>query len=185
MFLRRVAHQARLGARYLSTTTALPKVNAFSVFSQPEKFEVDLSSVEASFRTMQMKYHPDHNADANSAEIEKKSSELNEAVRILRNPVSRAEHLMALKGSSPLQDESSRVDDPELMFKLIELQSDYEDGDEKEKEKILAEIRGQLTDLEPNFAQAYAVGNFENATQVLTQMILLERFIERMSGGAT
>lgn len=82
---------------------------------------MDLNAIEASFRQLQMKYHPDQNANAH--EVEKKSSELNEAIRILRNPVSRAEHLMALRGASPLQDESSRVDDPELMFRLIELQS--------------------------------------------------------------
>lgn len=193
MFIHRVALHARSACRvsirgFSSGSTSAPKVNAFAVFAQPESFDVDLDTIEASFRSLQMKYHPDQNANSteplDAAEIEKKSSELNEAVRILRNPVLRAEHLMALKGSSPLQDESSRVDDPQLMFQLIEMQSDYEEGNAQEKEQILAQIRGQLKDLEPSFAQKYACGDLENATQVLTQMILLERFLQRMTGGA-
>ena len=94
---------------FTSENTNTPKINAFSILNQPVKFQINHNDIEQEFRKQQMKYHPDQQIQNNNndTDIEQKSSQLNEAIKILRNPVSRAEHLLALRGRSPLQDENS------------------------------------------------------------------------------
>ena len=181
------------GRRFFCDKKQHVKVNAFSVLSQPESFDVDLTKIEKEFRELQFKFHPDQAAQSSSGasagEVESRSAALNEAVRILRNPVWRAEHLLALKGQSPLQNEDSRIDDPLVMQRLIELQTEFEeaveDGDDAGRERILGEVRADLELLAPEFAKHYRDDNMFGATQVLTKMILLDRFLARMDGAAT
>src|ERR1051325_9161662 len=79
---------------------ALP-TDYFSFFGLPRKLNVDLAGLEREFYSLSRKLHPDLYARADSREQQwslEKSSQLNDAYRTLRDPISRTEYLLKLEG---------------------------------------------------------------------------------------
>jgi molecular chaperone HscB len=73
----------------------------FTFLGLPRKLVLDGPMLEARFRDLSRKFHPDYFYNAPPAErlaSLERSSYLNDAYRALRNPVSRAEHLLAIEG---------------------------------------------------------------------------------------
>ncbi len=73
----------------------------FSFFGLPRKLNVDAAVLESEFYTLSRKLHPDRYSLANISEKEwslEKTSQLNDAYRTLRDPVSRTEYLLKLEG---------------------------------------------------------------------------------------
>jgi molecular chaperone HscB len=81
----------------------------FSFLGLPRALVIDASDLERRFRELSRKFHPDfyYNAPPTErlASLER-SSYLNDAVRALRNPVSRIEHLLAIEGLPPARSEA-------------------------------------------------------------------------------
>jgi molecular chaperone HscB len=73
----------------------------FEFFSLPPKLVVDTEALEKSFYALSRKLHPDRFAGKSVAEQEaalKQSSLLNDAYRILKDPIARTEYLLKLEG---------------------------------------------------------------------------------------
>jgi molecular chaperone HscB len=73
----------------------------FAFFSLPPKLVVDTEALEKSFYALSRKLHPDRFAGKSVAEQEaalKQSSLLNDAYRILKDPIARTEYLLKLEG---------------------------------------------------------------------------------------
>ncbi len=73
----------------------------FSLFGLPEHFGIDVSQLEAAYRTVQAQVHPDR--FANRPETERRvamqwATLANEAFRTLKNPVARASYLLERRG---------------------------------------------------------------------------------------
>jgi molecular chaperone HscB len=75
----------------------------FAFLGVPRKLNLDPPDLEQRFRTLSRQFHPDYfyNATPNErrASLER-SSYLNDAYRILKNPIARAEYLLGLEGFS-------------------------------------------------------------------------------------
>ena len=70
--------------------------------------QIDLADLDRRFRELSRKFHPDYYYNAPPAErlaSLERSSYLNDAVRTLRNPASRIEHLLAIEGLPPAKSE--------------------------------------------------------------------------------
>jgi len=73
----------------------------FDLFGLQPAFAVDQQRLESAYREIQSRVHPDRFAQAGDAERRASlqwTTRVNEAYRTLRNPVSRASHLLALNG---------------------------------------------------------------------------------------
>lgn len=73
----------------------------FELFGLPQAFAIDLPALEKAYREIQSRVHPDRFAHAGDAERRASlqlTTRVNEGFQILRNPVSRASHLLALHG---------------------------------------------------------------------------------------
>ncbi len=73
----------------------------FSFFGLPRKLNVDTAKLEAEFYALSRKLHPDRYSLAQLDEKEwslEKTSQLNDAYRTLRDPISRTEYLLKLEG---------------------------------------------------------------------------------------
>src|SRR5258708_3155367 len=83
-------------------STATPKQRSyFDLFEVPRKLWIEMSALEKKFLELSWKLHPDKFVNASSEEQElslKNSSELNDAYRVLREPVARVEYLLELEG---------------------------------------------------------------------------------------
>ncbi len=70
-------------------------MNHFELFNLPVELDIDLASLKSSFLSLQQQYHPDKAEDKDQALI--KSSEINQAFKVLSQVDSRAAYLLALK----------------------------------------------------------------------------------------
>lgn len=76
-------------------------VDYFAFFGLPYKLSLDTAQLERDFYALSRKIHPDINAKGSDPEQEwslEKTSQLNDAYRTLKDPVSRTEYLLRLQG---------------------------------------------------------------------------------------
>jgi len=119
-------------------------VDYFTFFGLPQKLNLDTAQLERDFYALSRKLHPDINAKANSQEQEwslEKTSQLNDAYRTLKDPISRAEYLLRLQGvqleeQSKAATEAARksgavkkqVVPPDLLEEVFELNMQLEES---------------------------------------------------------
>ena len=103
----------------------------FSFFSLPRKLGIDVEDLERRFRDLSRKFHPDYYYNASPAErlaSLERSSYLNDAYRILRNPIARIEHLLAIEGLPPARsaDGTAKVP-PSLLEEVFALNEELDE----------------------------------------------------------
>jgi molecular chaperone HscB len=73
----------------------------FSFFGLPRKLALDLADLDVRFRALSRQFHPDYYYNASPAErlaSLERASYLNDAYRVLKQPLDRAEYLLKLEG---------------------------------------------------------------------------------------
>ena len=95
----------------------------FSCFGLPRKLALDATELENRFHQLSWKLHPDNFASASEFERGlslERSSQLNDAYRALRDPLSRVEYLLALAGMRK-EGQQKQQAPPELLEEVFEL----------------------------------------------------------------
>jgi molecular chaperone HscB len=141
-------------------TTSHQALNAatdhFAVFGLPRKLSVDLTLLEQKFLQLSWKLHPDNFVNASEQERElslKKSSELNDAYRALRDPLARVEYLLEIEGERK-EGQTKQQAPPELLEEVFELNESLDElRDAKESGGNLAELKTKLHSAENNFQE--------------------------------
>ena len=143
-------------------------VDYFAFFGLPGKLNIDTAQLERDFYALSRKLHPDINARANDNEQEwslEKTSQLNDAHRTLKDPISRTEYLLRLQGVQ-LEEQSKAATDEarksgaakkqvvpaDLLEEVFELNMQLEElraekkmgGDDPSLKKDLQQHRQQL-----------------------------------------
>jgi molecular chaperone HscB len=101
----------------------------FALFGLPRKLWIDMSELEQKFLLLSWKLHPDRFVNASEAERElslRRSSELNDAYRTLRDPIGRVEYLLATAGERK-EGEKKQQAPPELLEEVFELNESLEE----------------------------------------------------------
>jgi len=141
-------------------TTPSEAVNArtdyFAIFGLPRKLSVDLDWLEQKFLQLSWKLHPDNFVNASELERElslKKSSQLNDAYRALRDPLARVEYLLEIEGERK-EGEKKQQAPPELLEEVFELNETLDQLREaKESGAVWIELKGKLESAEDNFQE--------------------------------
>ena len=60
------------------------------------------------------------------------SSRINEAYKTLQNPLLRAQYLLSLRGIEVAEDETAKVEDPELLMEVLEAREAIEEAESEE-----------------------------------------------------
>jgi molecular chaperone HscB len=139
-------------------TTSHQALNAatdyFAVFGLARKLSIDLSLLEHKFLRLSWKLHPDNFVNASEQERElslKRSSELNDAYRVLRDPLARIEYLLEIQGERKEGEKKQQVP-PELLEEVFELNESLDELREaKTSGDNLAELKSKLQSAETNF----------------------------------
>ncbi len=95
----------------------------FELFGLPRKLWIEMGALEQKFLQLSWKLHPDNFVNASEHERElslRRSSELNDAYRVLRDPVARVEYLLAIEGTRK-EGEHKQQAPPELLEEVFEL----------------------------------------------------------------
>jgi molecular chaperone HscB len=128
----------------------------FVIFGMPRKLWIEMSVLEQKFLQMSWKLHPDNFVNASEQERElslKRSSELNDAYRTLRDPIARVEYLLAIEGERK-EGEKKQQAPPELLEEVFELNESLDElRGAKSSGEDLAGLKGRLEAAENNFQE--------------------------------
>ncbi len=146
----------------------------FTFFGLPRKLTFDLAELEREFHRLSRKLHPDLYVRSHGPEQEwslEKSSQLNDAYRTLRDPISRTEYLLKIEGVQ-LEEQSKSATDharatgqekkqvvpPDLLEEVFELNMQLEELRMSKKmgeleESLKAELQAKNSDLEQKLAE--------------------------------
>lgn len=113
-----------------------------------------MDGLEKKFLQLSWKLHPDNFVNATELERElslKRSSELNDAYRTLRDPVSRVEYLLGIEGARK-EGEHKQQAPPELLEEVFELNESLDElRDAKASGGDLAVLKSRLESAEKSF----------------------------------
>ena len=128
----------------------------FELFGLPRKLWIEMGALEQKFLQLSWKFHPDNFVNASEDERElslKRSAELNDAYRVLRDPVGRVEYLLSLEGERK-EGEKKQQAPPELLEEVFELNESLDELREaKASGGDLAALKARLESAEKGFQE--------------------------------
>lgn len=128
----------------------------FAFFGLPEKLSLDSAQLETEFHKLSWKLHPDNFVRSSDFERDlslNRSSELNDAYRTLREPISRVEYLLLRRGLRK-EGTTKQQAPPELLEEAFELNESLDELREARAEGAdLAALREPLDAAQKNFQQ--------------------------------
>jgi len=130
------------------------KSGYFELFDLPRKLWIEMGALEQKFLQLSWKFHPDNFVNASEHERDlslKRSSELNDAYRVLRDPVARVEYLLGLEGERK-EGEKKQQAPPELLEEVFELNENLDELREaRSSGGGLASLKTRLESAEKSF----------------------------------
>ncbi len=155
--------------------------NFFDILGLPTDFALEEKALETAYFAAQRKTHPDlaiGKPEAERVEAFLKSQLVNEAYEALKNPLSRAEHLLALQNIFVNTDEQKNVP-PALLMEIMELRERLEEAASGvELNAMLAELKQLATDSKATIASAFTFKNYKAAADETTRFGYLIKSIE-------
>ena len=155
------ASQAKSSTHYTLFPSTLPK-------GPPPAgpFPIDTRALRREFLQLQTLAHPDRHTGPDKARAEGTSALINEAYRTLSSPLHRAQYILSLNGIDVAEDETAKVDDPELLGEVLEAREVIEGAEEEEE---LAELRVQneerIRGCESSLGRLCEVGDWDGAKE--------------------
>ena len=160
--------------------------NHFQLFGVPVRFDVDLPALEARYRELQRKVHPDRFAGASQAE-QRVSMQLatraNEAYQTLKYPLKRAAYLLQLHGVDP-EFETNTAMPAEFLAGQMEQREELEAaaaaGDWQRLIALSSGLRTEQDSLLGAIERQLEAQNWKEAAATLRQLSFLEKFGEEI-----
>ncbi|MBW8906367.1 MAG: Fe-S protein assembly co-chaperone HscB [Betaproteobacteria bacterium] len=118
----------------------------FDLFGLQPAFAVDEERLQSAYREIQSRVHPDRFAHAGDAERRASlqwTTRVNEAYRTLRNPVSRASHLLALNGVD-VAFETNTAMPSEFLMEQMELREALEEATQSKDATALEVLQKRI-----------------------------------------
>jgi molecular chaperone HscB len=170
--------------------TALP-ADYFAVFELPHTLTVDQAALQEKFYALSRRYHPDRYAARPASEQQHAldlTAMLNDAYRVLRDPVQRAEYLLKQEGFD-IGEQRSKDVPPELLEEVFELNvmlEELREGDESSRPQLVAErdrFVGMLNDVDAELrqqAEMYGAGENRSVLAGIRGTLNRRRYIQNL-----
>jgi len=175
----------------------------FEVLGLPRKYHVDAADLEQRYLALQKETHPDRFAKAlprERMEAVVRNTELNDAYKVLKNDIKRAEYLLKLEGvdigeekpQSTTGATKQLVVDPKLLMEIMELRESLAeargDGDEGKVGELTKDVVGRraaaMKLVDEGFS-AYETGNkkvLDGIARALVSLRYYARFMDEVEG---
>ena len=153
-------HERAQGTHFCPSCGKLQQISGsedyFALFKMPRKLWIPMDALEQKFLQLSWKLHPDNFVNATEQEREfslKRGSELNDAYRTLRDPISRVEYLLGLENMRK-EGEHKQQAPPELLEEVFELNESLDELREvKSAGGDLRSLKQRLESAEKNFGE--------------------------------
>jgi molecular chaperone HscB len=175
----------------------------FEVFGIPRAYHLDAADLETRYLALQKETHPDRFAKAmprERMEAVVRNTELNDAYRVLKHDIKRAEYLLKLEGvdigeekpQSTTGATKQLVVDPKLLMEIMELRESLADARTNENEakvelltRDVMERRQTAMKLVDEGFKAYETGNkkvLDGIARALVSLRYYRRFMDEVEG---
>lgn len=145
-------------------------------------FDLDPAEVERRYFALQRQFHPDRFAAKTPKEKAlslRHATALNEAYKVVKDPLARAEHLLTLAGRPVRADGAETVKDPELLMEAMELREQLaEAASATAVDALLAQSRDGATSLERQLGRAFAAGDLGAAHKLALRLRYARKLID-------
>ncbi|MFB1095906.1 co-chaperone HscB [Vibrio diabolicus] len=123
-------------------------MNHFELFGLPSQFKLDGSLLSSQFRELQKRFHPDNFATGSERDrlmAVQKAAQINDAYQVLKNPISRAEYMLAEQGVE-IRGEQQTMQDPMFLMEQMELREELEEiADSTDPESALFDFDSKVS----------------------------------------
>ena len=175
----------------------------FEVLGLPRAYHVDAADLERRYLALQKETHPDRFAKAlprERMEAVVRNTELNDAYKILKNDIKRAEYILKLEGvdigeekpQSTTGANKQLVVDPKLLMEIMELREALadarSDGDDGKVAELTKDVQGRraaaMKSVDEGFT-AYETGNKKVLDAIARALVSLRyygRFMDEVEG---
>ncbi|HET9956769.1 MAG TPA: Fe-S protein assembly co-chaperone HscB [Polyangiaceae bacterium] len=135
-------------------------MDPFELLAVEPRFDLDFGAAEARHRELSSALHPDRHVRGSSVERRRALSraiEVNEALRILKDPVRRAEALLERYGM--VASESEAVASPDFLMEVLELREELAQAQRRHDvaaiQRLVENVRGRESAVEQRLIQAF------------------------------
>ena len=147
-------------------------MNHFELFQLPEALDIDLAALKKQFLSLQQQYHPDKATDKDQALI--KSSEINQAYKVLSQVDSRAAYLLGLKKQDHHLDQS--ISDFEFLQSALEMREQLDEATSTEQLRTLkVEVQQWIDGLVREFKIDFAEEDWAEARDTVRKLRFFQR----------
>lgn len=166
--------------------------NYFELLDLPVRFDIDPADLAARHRERIRIWHPDRFAQGTSEERRRAvvlSADLNDALKVLRDPVARARHLLALRGISTEEETDTAMDGDFLMEQMAWRERLEEAAGRADEVAALAdEVATSRKDKEARLAASLEraeATHLNEARRLVRELQFLERFLRELDDAIT
>ncbi len=162
-------------------------MDPFETLGIAPNFDVDLEVLERIHRRLSKAVHPDrhiHTGTSERREALARAMSVNEAWRIVRDPVRRAEALLSLSGYALVESSGPKLG-PEFLMEMLELREALADAgrahDVAAVRALGRSIRARAAEAEEDLAVGFARGPSEATVSKLGELRFYRRFLDEVS----
>ena len=159
----------------------------FELFGLDRGFEVDPQNLEKLWKARAAAVHPDRFAGASDAEKRvamQWSAQINEAYRVLRDPLGRAQYLIELAGLN-VDPSSGGAMDVAFLGQQMQWREDLEDvrasGDARALSELKTAIEADRLARQTQTAKLIANAQWELALKSLREWMFVEKFLQEIA----
>jgi molecular chaperone HscB len=164
-------------------------VDPFATLGLPPSYHLDLAAVEKTHRELSRALHPDRFVNAGASERRaalSKAVEVNEAWRVLRDPIRRAEALLALAGTATGEDDARQArTDPEFLMEMLEQREALAEAkqarDLSRVQELARVIEARSKSVEGTLGTGFARGEAASLVSKLSELRFYRRFLDEVS----
>jgi molecular chaperone HscB len=165
-------------------------MDPFATLGIERAFDVDMAAAEKVHRELSRALHPDRYVGASPSERRAalaKAVEVNEAWRIVRDPIRRADALLAL-GGVPVGEERGPTADPEFLMDMLEQREALSEAKQARDlvavRRMAAAIEERARGVEKTLSEGFGRGAPGEATQLagkVGELKYYRRFLDEVS----
>jgi len=135
------------------------------------RFAIDVRALRREFLSLQSGAHPDLHPSHMKARAQATSARINEAFKTLENPLLRAQYILSLRGIDVANDETAKVEDPELLMLVLETRECIEEAQEEgDLEELKVENEERISVCEDRLEELFEKDDLEGAKEEVTRL---------------
>jgi molecular chaperone HscB len=158
-------------------------MNYFELFNIPVSLKVDKNSLAQKYFELQKQYHPDFFTQATEyeqAEALEQSSQINKALKVLKNDMETIKYVLQLKGL--LEEEEKYQLPPAFLMEVMELNEELSENSQQQINTLENEIYTPVKGIIESFKDTTTTEELLKVKEYYYKKKYLQRILDRMGG---